>query len=312
MTELTLQELLDRDAIYMTLARRAFGVDRRDWELVSSGYAPDAVADYYGTIRNGRDAIVRAIQGVRQYEQTTHFLGNQLINVQGNKAQVETYATAYHRRGPEEPLSDLIKGLRYRHEMERQDGAWVMTKETLVADWIRDDVVLDAGAIPPERKPGHQAPMFPRGAGLDYLLEKAAIEDHLGRYYQAVDRRDYATVLATYTPDAVVWYRDLKCEGAAEILARVKLLDATISSTHFMGTHLVDIQGDRAKLETYVIQYVRSAGVAGETDLTSAIRYIDNLVKVEGSWLTQHRVVTADWSRQDPVSEGSEHKPPCC
>ncbi len=297
-----LQELLDKAEISDVITRYALGIDRHDFDLAASCYATDAQADFYGVVSKGVDAIVKGLRLLEQLDNTMHFLGNQMIDLHGDTAGVETYATAYYRAVMPDRQIDMIKGLRYLDGMARKDGRWVVQSQVVVEHWSRNDPVLPLSTPPAGRKPGPKPPVWPKDAGLDYLIDRAAIRDLLARYYSTSDHPDYDGMAATYTPDAEVWYREDLCVGIEAIRKKVSLLDNAITSTHFMGNHLVDIQGDTAASETYVIEYIRAGPVGEETDLVSGLRYLDQMVRRDGKWLTSARTVTSDWGRRDPVT----------
>jgi len=71
--------LLDRAAIHDVIMRYAAGVDRRDFELVASCFAPDVNGEFAGKHWQRRDALVEFISGVRYFHTTMHMLGNQFI-----------------------------------------------------------------------------------------------------------------------------------------------------------------------------------------------------------------------------------------
>src|SRR5262249_53547003 len=111
-----LQELVDRSAIHDVLLRYARGVDRRDLDLVASCFVPGAAYD--GAL--GQGSVETALAALREtlprYGSTMHFMGNQLIEVNGDTASSETYAVAYHRSHTEgEPL--LVVGVRYLDDL---------------------------------------------------------------------------------------------------------------------------------------------------------------------------------------------------
>lgn len=136
-----LRVLLDEAAIRRLLVRYARGVDRRDFELAGTCFAPDAFASYPGSWEGtGREQIVEFLHIAKQYESTMHFIGNQTVEINGDKANAETYAIAYHRRAG--GAQDFTIGVRYLDDFERRDGEWLITKHLPVRDWVREDAVV--------------------------------------------------------------------------------------------------------------------------------------------------------------------------
>ena len=136
-----LQRLLDEAAIRRVMVRYAQGVDRRDFELTGTCFALNAFASYPGSWEGtGRAEIVKFLDIAKQYEATMHFIGNQTIEIVGDRAKAETYAIAYHRRAG--GASDFTIGVRYIDDLERQDGEWLITRHLPVRDWVREDAVV--------------------------------------------------------------------------------------------------------------------------------------------------------------------------
>jgi SnoaL-like domain len=97
-SEADLRVLLDKQEIHEVMMRYCRAVDRVDEELLRSVYHPDAV-DNHGLF-NGKasDFVPWCIRQLREaYTATQHFIGNELIEVQGDQAWCEFYFVAYHR-----------------------------------------------------------------------------------------------------------------------------------------------------------------------------------------------------------------------
>ncbi len=74
---------------------------------------------------------------------TSHFTGNQLIEVTGDSAWAEHYAIATHRlpASDDAPAKDLIAMVRYIDRMERRDGRWRIATRVVISDGERVDPV---------------------------------------------------------------------------------------------------------------------------------------------------------------------------
>jgi ketosteroid isomerase-like protein len=164
---MTVDELLDQQAIRDVLIRYTRGIDRMDPELVRSCYHPDAYDDH-AAFRGDRDGFVEWFQeALSFFERTMHFVGNQLVEVAGDTAHAESYCIAYHRRGASrsEPASDLIIGLRYCDRLERRDGEWRIAHRVCAMDWSRIDPVSDAWEFPSDTVRGRRDRDDPAYAG---------------------------------------------------------------------------------------------------------------------------------------------------
>ena len=121
------------------------GIDRLDWALVRSAYHPDAV-DNHGPYQGDVEGLIVFLKDLlpSAYESTTHFVGQQLVEVDGDVAWHEAYCRAYHRTPPtdEAPASDSILNIRYVDRMERREGEWRIAKRVVVVDSGRTDPVV--------------------------------------------------------------------------------------------------------------------------------------------------------------------------
>lgn len=147
-----LQGLIDKAAIHEVMMWYAQGADRRDFDLVASCFTPDAYADYDGLRPvNGIDQILGIVKGVLRYEHTTHFIANQLIEVDGDTAVMETYAIACLRHEKDGVEYDSMGGLRYVDKLVKRHGKWLINHRVNRADWRRNDPVLP---VPGDLWPG--------------------------------------------------------------------------------------------------------------------------------------------------------------
>ncbi len=161
-----LDDLLAHREISDLLLRYCRGIDRLDLELVRSCYWPDAT-DSHGGFHGTRDEFVAWVANLLpRFASTLHFVGNSLVEIEGDAAVAETYAIAFHR-GPEEtPSLNLIVGVRYVDRFERRAGAWRIAERVCVTEWSRVDDA--AGRFP--IAPGHVTGKRDRGDVLYEML----------------------------------------------------------------------------------------------------------------------------------------------
>src|SRR5207237_3310129 len=95
----------DRRALGDLVAAYARGVDRRRPADVAALFCDDGVLAIYDgdpdrvaptRERNGRAEIATALERLEMYTVTTHFLGQQYVDVDGERATGETYCLAHH------------------------------------------------------------------------------------------------------------------------------------------------------------------------------------------------------------------------
>jgi hypothetical protein len=146
----TASDLWAEAAIMDIQKRYCRGVDRRDFAMVRECFHPDAELDY-GFYAGGVDGFMKvAEEGLATYEATTHFIGNQLVELDGDSAWAEHYVIAYHRcpAAGGTPEHDFICNFRYVDRMEWRasggangaggDGAWKVARRVLIVDsWRR-------------------------------------------------------------------------------------------------------------------------------------------------------------------------------
>ncbi|MCB2073121.1 MAG: nuclear transport factor 2 family protein [Novosphingobium sp.] len=133
------------------------GVDRMDFAMVRDCFHPDAALDYGDSDLSVDEFVGWAEPGLRTYSMTTHFIGNQLVEVSGETAWAEHYVVAYHRcpAAGGVPEHDFICNFRYADAMERRDGQWRIARRVLLVDsWRR--VPLDDLGPGPTMKPGRR------------------------------------------------------------------------------------------------------------------------------------------------------------
>jgi hypothetical protein len=154
--ELRVQQMLDRQEIHDALCRYARGVDRGDWELVRSTYHADAEDDHV-EFKGDVGALIawlsRRFDGV---DNSTHFLGNCLIEFEGsNRAFVETYFSSSRLiADPATEVEPAGGGMRFRQSwgryvdlFERRDGTWRVADRRVVLEGRFTTSVKDAQRV---------------------------------------------------------------------------------------------------------------------------------------------------------------------
>jgi hypothetical protein len=146
-TEASLRMMLDKQEIHEVMMRYCRAVDRMDEELLRSVYHPDAI-DNHGLFNGpAADFVPWCINQLREaYTATQHVVGNELIEVQGDKAYCEFYFVAYHRYERRGEMRHMAAGGRYVDRMERRDGEWRIAVRNVVVDWQRVDRVHEPDA----------------------------------------------------------------------------------------------------------------------------------------------------------------------
>jgi hypothetical protein len=149
-------DLWAESAIRDVQRRYCRGVDRLDFALVRDCFHADAELDY-GFFTGGVDGFLEMAEaGLATYSATTHFIGNQLVELGGegdaNGAWAEHYVIAYHRCPAADgvPEHDFICNFRYVDRMEWRPGEdaggqWRIARRVLLVDSWRRQPLPDLG-----------------------------------------------------------------------------------------------------------------------------------------------------------------------
>ena len=135
----TVQMLAAREAIRDLLMRYARAIDRVDRGLLEQIYWPEATDNHGSFAGSAAGFIDWVIPLLGTMEQTSHMLGNILIQLDGNNARTEAYFEAYHRipRADAAPY-DVVIGGRYVDWVQCRDGEWRIRDRTVIYDWVRE------------------------------------------------------------------------------------------------------------------------------------------------------------------------------
>ena len=145
-----IQRLIDSQEIRDVIYRYCRGIDRRDEDLVRSCYHPDAIDDH-GDYRGDVDGFLAYVaKGMTAFDRTMHFIGNLIVEVDGDVARAESYLVAYHHllQSSSKPERDYVVGLRYVDDFERRNGEWRIATRICVFEWSRIDPVAPGGSRP--------------------------------------------------------------------------------------------------------------------------------------------------------------------
>lgn len=133
-----LESLLDREKIRDCLVTLARGEDRRDAELISSAYWPDARTDYGVFEGSFDDYLAWVVPGAEAIKNTQHVLGQSFIALDGDVARAESHVISYHRIDMGEGERDTCIGGRYLDGFERREGQWRIAHRLMLYDWYQD------------------------------------------------------------------------------------------------------------------------------------------------------------------------------
>jgi len=144
------------------------------------------------------------------------------------------------------------------------------------------------------------------------LAEREEIRDVIHRYCRAADRQDGDLFRTCYHPDATdqhTWYT-----GSVEGFVQKALehLKKCVFTLHRASNILIEFDGDRAFVETYVVVVHRIRVGEQLVDLDNFGRYCDLFEQRNGEWKIFHRLHLPDGDRVIRVQEmtGRRHQMP--
>jgi hypothetical protein len=150
--------------IYQVIAEHIRGVDRKDWDLVRSGFHHDAIQDhgsYCGDIGGLIDWISSKHTTVSH--DAMHHLGTVHIDLYGTRAIAESSFLSFETIDVEGKMTPTVTGARWIDRFESRDsGPWLIAKRLVVVHFTRTfddprDLVMP-GALRPSRS--HDDPYY--------------------------------------------------------------------------------------------------------------------------------------------------------
>jgi len=151
--------------------------------------------------------------------------------------------------------------------------------------------------------------MTQNSAGIQYLLDRAAIHDVLARYYQGLDQGKQDQVRNCFTEDVRAKFDDRPLAIGIDALMesfsvfRNHQSGAWKITTHFMGNLNFNLlEGDVAETETNAIAFLVLPDVPKEQVTMRSLRYLDRLRRTSDGWRICERLHTLDWSCHVPTS----------
>lgn len=134
------------------------------------------------------------------------------------------------------------------------------------------------------------------------IADRLAIAETLARYCRGIDRCDADQLAAVFTPDARIDYGDGAKSPAATIPALIAGLGAMRLTQHNISNTVMRIDGGQAKAETNCVALHLIPAPEGEIELVVGGRYLDTLVKQDGTWRIAERLYVMDWNRTQPAT----------
>jgi hypothetical protein len=132
----TLSTLADRAAITQLIYRYCRSVDRLDIPLGHSIWHEDGVADYGDVYQGpGRGVIDRICEFHRLLTNHSHQITNVTIELKGDLAASEAYATVTTRTSRDGAEIQMTMWTRYLDRWSKRDGRWGIDRRLTVIDF---------------------------------------------------------------------------------------------------------------------------------------------------------------------------------
>jgi 3-phenylpropionate/cinnamic acid dioxygenase small subunit len=142
---------------------------------------------------------------------------------------------------------------------------------------------------------------------LQSLVDKQEITEVIMRFARGLDRGDWELVRSCYHDDATDDHGAFKGSADDYVAWLREFLPRFAEATmHAISNVLIELDGDVAHAEAYVIGYHRHAREDGSrADFVGAGRYIDRFERRNGVWKIAARLLVWDWVRDDAVEPGA-------
>ena len=317
-------EAWSRSVIQNRLAQHARGIDRADEALLCEAYHDDGTVDY-GSLQGSAAQFAAAIAAMHDgAPMSSHRTSNMWTAVEGRSAISESYVMAWVTLPTDgDPQPHLVGG-RYLDRHSYKLGGWRMQHRQYVLDWITQFPSPQPAATRPAFAPqtfGPQGAHFPWDAGsalmaahassnksmkesipmdetqaVEEVVAQQAISELGCRYARGVDRGDPEIIRSAFHDDAAIVSGAFNGPAVEFATAIGGLLDEiSIRVAHTVTNHWIDIDGDNAVGESYVVAFQGTKGDSPQDVMTGG-RYIDRYERRNGEWKISHRTFVMDWT----------------
>ena len=142
---ISLEEAADRLAIRELVEAYAHCADRRDAKGQMALFTRDTHFVVYMNAKDptpsqelhSREALAPVFADLKQYDATTHFLGQSTIfTLTAGRATGEAYCLAHHVTVDGAKRRLMLASLRYYDTFVKRDGAWLFAERLLYVDWV--------------------------------------------------------------------------------------------------------------------------------------------------------------------------------
>ena len=317
-------DVWSRTVIQKRLAQHARGIDRADEALLREAYHDDGTVDY-GSLQGSAAEFAAAIAAMHDgAPMSSHRTSNMWIAIEGHSAISESYVMAWVTLPTDGDSQPHLVGGRYldRHSYKNDD--WRMQHRQYILDWITQfpspkptaagpafasqtfspqgaHFPWDAGsalmaAHASSHKPMKESAPMNETQALEEVVAQQAISELGCRYARGVDRGDPEIICSAFHDDAAIVSGTFNGPAVEFATAICGVLDQTsIRVAHTVTNHWIDIDGDNAVGEAYVVAFQSTKGDSPKDVMTGG-RYIDRYERRSGEWKISHRTFVMDWT----------------
>lgn len=136
------------------------------------------------------------------------------------------------------------------------------------------------------------------------LLDKQAITEVINLYLRAADRADIELLKTCYHDDAWEDHGGVFNGPAKEYVAiMAKMLPKGGVMNHLSTNILIELNGDSAKAEHYILAYARMKKDGEKFDTLTLARAIDRFERRDDVWRIAKRTLVWEWNHEMPFAE---------
>jgi ketosteroid isomerase-like protein len=322
------QELLDKHEIQEVLATYVRAADRCDRALLDAVFHEEAIDVHFREAHPAREFIGGALDLLKTTGPTAHYFCFPLVNVVGDVAYSELYEISVHRIQAADGHYESIFGGRVYDRFERRRGVWKVAHREVIYDWNRDIPTFETwnrgafgAAIAREGRQDATDPLYgflstqTRSIAMtaqpppsfeqrvQTALDKQEIYELLATYARAVDRCDEELMLSVYHPDSIDVRMGKRYTSREFVRFVIPLLSKLGNSAHYFSYPLIEVHGDVAWSECYVMVFHRMHDESGDYDSIWGERVLDRYERRNGVWKVAYRQSVCDWNRDVPSAE---------
>lgn len=136
------------------------------------------------------------------------------------------------------------------------------------------------------------------------LLDKQAITEVINLYLRAADRADIELLATCYHDDAWEDHGGVFNGPAKDYVAiMAKMLPKGGVMNHLSTNILIELNGDSAKAEHYILAYARMKKDGEKFDTLTLARAIDRFERRDDVWRIAKRTLVWEWNHEMPFAE---------